>query len=105
MKSLESSNKELPSVRDFISKEKLTPKIINEIEKIEGKEKKGDRSKMFYKGHTKTYDFRKFETIYAVGNEIRNNFTNMYKADNEQNDLAEYVREFKTKIKPQSNSN
>ena len=32
---------------------------------------------MAYKGSNKTYDFRKFKTIRAFGNEIRNNIINM----------------------------
>ena len=44
-KSLESSDKQLPSIKYFISKERLNPEIIDEIERIE-EEKKVDRSKM-----------------------------------------------------------
>ena len=39
----------MPSIKDFISKERLNPEIIDEIEKIEEEEKKVDRSKMFTK--------------------------------------------------------
>ena len=35
LKSLESSDKQLPSIKDFISKERLNPEITNVIEKIE----------------------------------------------------------------------
>ena len=49
LKSLESSDKQLPSIKDFISKERLNLEIMNEIERIE--EKKADRSKMVYKGY------------------------------------------------------
>ena len=49
-KSLESSDKQLQSIKDFISKERLNLEIIDEIEKIEEDEKKVDRSKMVYKG-------------------------------------------------------
>ena len=38
-KSLESSDKQLPLIRDFISKEKLNPEIMIELERI-GEEKK-----------------------------------------------------------------
>ena len=59
-----------------MSKERLNPEIVDEIEKIEEEEKKADRSKMVYEGSNKTYDFRKFKTIRAFGNEIRNNIIN-----------------------------
>ena len=48
LKSLKSSNKQLPSIRDFISKEKLNPGIINELERTEEEEKESDRSKIVY---------------------------------------------------------
>ena len=44
LKSLESSDKQLPSIKDFISKERLNPEIVDEIEKIEERERKADRS-------------------------------------------------------------
>ena len=59
---------------------------------------------MVYKGYNKTYDFRKFKTIHVFGNEIRNNTTKMYMANDEQNHLTKYIKEFKTKTKPQNNS-
>ena len=39
LKSLESSDKQLPSIRDFISKERLNSEIVNEIERIEEEKK------------------------------------------------------------------
>ena len=49
LKSLESSDKQLPSIKDFISKQRLlNPEIANEIEKMEEEERKADRSKMVY---------------------------------------------------------
>ena len=54
LKSLQSSVKQLPAIKDFISKEGLNPEIIYEIEKkLKKKEKKAqaDRSKMVYKGY------------------------------------------------------
>ena len=60
---------------------------------------------MVYKGYNKTYDFRKFKTVSVFGNEIRNNIINMDMAKDEQNHLAKYIKEFKTKTKPQNNSN
>ena len=56
LKSLESSVKQLPSTKDFISKERLNPEIVDEIEIIEEEEgRKFDRSKMVYKGSNETY--------------------------------------------------
>ena len=63
LKSLESSDKQLPSIKCFISKERLNPEIIDEIERIEEEERKAARSKMVYKGSNETYDFRIFKTI------------------------------------------
>ena len=60
---------------------------------------------MVYKGHNKTYDFRKFKTIRVFCNKIRNNIIIMYMANDEQNNLAKYIKEFKTKTKPQNNFN
>ena len=82
--SLKCSDKQLPSIKDFISKERLNPEIIDEIEEIEEQEKKVDGSKMVYKGYNKTYDFRKFKTIRVFGNEIRNNIINMYRVNDKK---------------------
>ena len=71
LKSLKTSDKELPSIKDFIPIENLNPEIINEIERIEEQEKKVNRNKMVYKSTNKTYDFRNFKTIRAFGNEIK----------------------------------
>ena len=58
--------KQLPSKKDFISKERLNSEIMGELERIE-EEKKSDRNKMVYKGHNKTYNFRKFRTRRTFG--------------------------------------
>ena len=87
---------QLPALKDFISKQRLNPEIIDEIEWTEEEEKKADRSKMVCKGYNKTYDFRKFKTMLIFGNEIRNNIK-MYMVNDEQNHLAKYIKEFKTK--------
>ena len=42
------------------------------MERIEEEGRKADRSKVVYKGSNENYDFRKFKTILAFGNEIRN---------------------------------
>ena len=86
-----------------ISKERLNPETIDEIEIIEEEEKKGDTSKMVYKEYNKTYGFRKSKTMRVFGNEIINNIINIYMATDEQNHLAKYVKESKTK--QQNNSN
>ena len=97
LESLKPSDKQLPSIRDFISKERLNSKIVNEIEKIEEEERKADRSKMVYKASNETYDFRKFKTIRVFGNEIRNN---MSMANDEQDQLLRYINKLKSKKKP-----
>ena len=50
---------------------------------------------MVYNGYNKTYDFRKFKTIHALGNDIRTNFVNMYVANDEENHFGNYIKEFK----------
>ena len=67
----------MPSIKDFISKERLSPGIIYKIERIEKEETKADRIKWVYKGYNETYGFRKFKTIRTFGNNIRNSFINM----------------------------
>ena len=54
---------------------------------------------MFYKRYNETHDFRKFKMIHTFGNDIRNNFINMYMTKDEQNHLAKYL------TKPQHDSN
>ena len=103
LKSLQSSVKQLPAIKDFISKEGLNPEIIYEIEKKLKKKKKkaqADRSKMVYKGYNKTYDFRKFKTIHVFGNDIKNNFINMSMANDKQSHLAKHIKKFKSKTRP-----
>ena len=41
LESLKPSDKKLPSIKGFISKENQNPEIINEIKRIEEEEKKG----------------------------------------------------------------
>ena len=40
LKSLESSDKQLPSIKDFTSKEMLNPEIANEIKKLRKKKER-----------------------------------------------------------------
>ena len=79
-------------------KKKLNPEFIDDTERIE-EEEDADRSKMLYKGNNKTYDFRKFKTVSVFGNEIRNNINNIRMANDEQNCLAKYIKEYKAKKK------
>ena len=102
LKSLESSGKQLPPIKYFISKERLNPEIVDEIERIEEEERKADRSKMVYKGSNKAYDFRKFEALRVFGNEIRNNIINMSMANDEQDRLLRRINEFKSKTRTQN---
>ena len=55
---------------------------------------------MVYEGTNKTYDFRKFKTIRAFGNEIRNNVIDMNMENEDQNELLEYINRFKSRTKP-----
>ena len=101
LESLKPSDKKLPSIKDFISKENQNPEIIKKIERIEEEEeKKVNRNKMVYKATNKTYDFRKFKTIRAFGNEVRNNVINEDMANNEQNDLLNYIEKINSSTKP-----
>ena len=102
LKSLEFSDKQLLSIKDFVSKERLNPEIANEIEKIEEEERKADRSKMVCEGSSKTYDFRKFKTIHGFGSEFRNNIINMSMANDEKNLLSKHIREFESKAAPKN---
>ena len=88
LKFLDFSDKQLPSTKDFISKEKLNPEIFDEIKKIEEEKRKVDRSKMVYQGSKENY-----------GNEIRNSIIDMSMANDEQNQLSKYIREFKSKVR------
>ena len=54
---------------------------------------------MVYKGTNITYDFRKFKTIRAFGNEIRN-VIDMNTANKEQNKLLEYISRLRRRTKP-----
>ena len=102
LKSSEFSDTQLPSIKDFISKERLNPGIANEIKKIEEEERKADRSKMVYEEPNKTYDFKKFKIVRVFGNEIRNNISNMSMSTDEQELLPKHIREFKSKTIPKN---
>ena len=91
LESLQDSDKKLTQIKDFIPIENLNPEIINEIKRIKKLEKKVDRNRMVYEGTNITYDFRKFKTILAFGKEIRNNVIDMDTANEEQNELLEYI--------------
>ena len=97
---LKTSNKKLPSIKDFISIENLNRQIINEIKRIEEIEKNVDRDKMVYKSANKTYDFRSFKTILTFGNKIRNNVISMTTANTEQANLLNHIEDFIIKTKP-----
>ena len=56
---------------------------------------------MVYKVSNQTYDFRKFKTIRFFRNEIRNNIIDMDTTNDEQKQLATYVKNFMSKTKPQ----
>ena len=77
--------------------------IIDEIERIK-EEKKVDKVKWFTKDVIKPMILENLKQC-VFSNEIRNNIINMYMANDEQNHLAKYIKEFKTKTKPKNNSN
>ena len=54
---------------------------------------------MVYKATNKTYDFRKFKTIRAFGNKIRNNVINEDMANTEQSDLLNCIEKFNSRTK------
>ena len=101
LESLKISDKKLPSIEDFVSKN-ISPEIFNEIKRTEEEEKKVDRNKMVYKAIKKVYDFRKFKTIRAFGGEIKNNVINEDMANDEQNDLLKYIEEFSSSTRPKN---
>ena len=100
LESFKDPDKKLTPIKDFIPTENLNPEIINEIQRIEEIEKQIGRNKMVYKGINKTYDFRKFKTIRAFGNEIRNNIISLYTANIEQANLLSHISDFTRKTKP-----
>ena len=103
LKALESLNKydnELPSIKDFVPIENLNPEIINEIKRIEEKEKKSNRNKVVYEATNKNYDFRKFKAICAFGSEISDNIISMDTANAEQINLTMHIKDFASKTKP-----
>ena len=102
LESLKTPDKKLPSIKDFIPKENLNPEIINEIKRIEEKEKNVDKDDMVYESSNKTYDFRKFKTIRAFGNEIRNNIIDLDEASYEQTQLLNSIKEFNKNTKPRN---
>ena len=55
---------------------------------------------MVYKATNITYDFRKFKTIRAFGNEIRNNVIDMNTVNEEQKELLEYISRLRSRTKP-----
>ena len=101
LESLKPSYKKLPSIKDFLAIENQNPEIINEIKRIEEEEeKKIDRNKIVYKATRKIYDFRKFTTIRAFGNKVRNNVINEDMANDEQNELINYIEKFSRSTRP-----
>ena len=53
------------SIKDFISKNKPNPEIVNELERIGKVEEKIDRNKIFYKRYKIAYDFTKDKTLHT----------------------------------------
>ena len=105
LKSLQFSKKQLLSIIRFISKERLNSEIADELKRTEEEEQKADRSKIVYKRRNKQYNFRKFKAIRAFADGIKTNFIDIYMATNEQNHLANYIKDFKNQTRPSYNSN
>ena len=55
---------------------------------------------MVFKASNETYDFRKFKTISAFDNEIRNNIIDVSMANDEQDQLLRYINKLKSKTEP-----
>ena len=47
---------------------------------------------MFYKRYKKAYDFRKDKMIPAFGDDIKNGFITMDRANDEENNLSQKIR-------------
>ena len=63
-------------------------------------EKNVDREKLVYE--TGKYDFRKFNTIRTLGEDIYNGKTTLEEADEDQSDLANKINKFIKKTRPKS---
>ena len=59
---------------------------------------------MAYKGYNKTYDCRKLKTIHIFGDDSKNNLIYVNIANDEQNHLEKYIKEFKSKTIPQDSN-
>ena len=95
LQSLESHGKESPSIKKFISKEKLNHEIMNGSENFREQEQQIDRIKMLYKGCKITNDFAKFRTVQSFGDAIRNGIITMDMANDEQKQMRrKRIREY-----------
>ena len=95
----------MPSIKYFISR-KLNPENINELGKIEEEEKKLIEPKCFTKDIIKQMKIylSNSKTTRAFGGGIRTSFMNMYTANDIQNHLGKYIKEFKSKTRPKKDS-
>ena len=100
LESIKNHDNELPSINDFVPIENLNPEIVNEIKRIEEKEKNENRNKMVYKATNKSYEFRKSKTIRTFGSEINNNVISMDKANPDQINLTMHIKDFASRTKP-----
>ena len=93
------------SIKYFISR-KLNPENINELGKIEEEEKKLIEAKCFTKDIIKQMKIylSNSKTTRAFGGGIRTSFMNMYTANDIQNHLGKYIKEFKSKTRPKKDS-
>ena len=72
---------------------------MDELKRIEEKERKADRRKTLCKGYRNTHDF-KFKTMHVFHSAINHGIITKYMANNEQSKLAKSIREFKNKTRP-----
>ena len=59
-----------------------------------------DRGNLVYDAGKHKYDFRKFNTIRAFGEDVYNGKITLEEADEDQSDLADKINEFKKKTRP-----
>ena len=82
----------------------LDPELTTELENIIEQEEKIDRKKMLCRRYKITYCFRKYKMMQIFVYFIRNDLVTMDMANDEQNQLAQKIREFISNTRPK-NSN
>ena len=96
-KKLEIKNKDIIPKSAFANDE-----AKEEINKITEIEKTIGREKLVYKATEYTYDFRNLRTIRTFGRDIYEGRISLEKADEDQSNLMNEIRNFNTKRRPQN---